>query len=626
MAATAEIKAVITAEDNASDVVSKFGQNIGAIGGSLLVAGAAMTAFGVMAVNSFNESEAVGAQLNAVLKSTGGIAGVTADEVNGLASALQKTTRFSDEQIGVAQNMLLTFTKIGKDIFPDTTKAVLDMATAMGTDLKSTSIQVGKALQDPVRGVTALQRVGVRLTDAQKDLVQSLVDVGDVAGAQKIILQELQTEFGGSAEAAGKTFAGQLDIARNALDNIMEQVGQVIANALQPFVEKIQPVVDKIQEWIDKNPQLVTAIVGIGAAIAVATVAVGALMIAFAGLNAVASPWLLIAAAIVAGIALVAVGVNWLVGTFGGWEEVWKNITNIYNAYIKPALMDLWSTIQTQLIPVLQEFWDKNKNWIIPALQALAIVIGVVILGSIMVFIGAIKLVVQAISWLGQGFTWVVEQIKNGIAFVVDRANYLKNNFWEVIGSILGFFATLPIKIPFFIASAIMWVVNYIRNIDWGGIWNTIYNALTNMLSKIPSAFMNMINGIRNLDWGSIGKSIANAVLGFMEGAINGAFAGLPGAPKVRLPRFARGVENFGGGLAIVGERGPELVNLPKGSDVIPNNQIATTGGGSTTININVGLMTGSAIERREAAMKMFEDLQDIASQRGQTVGQLIGA
>lgn len=624
--ATAEIKAVISAEDNASDVVSKFGQNIGAIGGSLLVAGAAMAAFGVMAVNSFNESEAVGAQLNAVLKSTGGIAGVTADEVNGLASALQKTTRFSDEQIGVAQNMLLTFTKIGKDIFPDTTKAVLDMATAMGTDLKSTSIQVGKALQDPVRGVTALQRVGVRLTDAQKDLVQSLVDVGDVAGAQKIILQELQTEFGGSAEAAGKTFAGQLDIARNALDNIMEQVGQVIANALQPFVEKIQPVVDKIQEWIDKNPQLVTAIVGIGAAIAVATVAVGALMIAFAGLNAVASPWLLIAAAIVAGIALVAVGVNWLVGTFGGWEEVWKNITNIYNAYIKPALMDLWSTIQTQLIPVLQEFWDKNKNWIIPALQALAIVIGVVILGSIMVFIGAIKLVVQAISWLGQGFTWVVEQIKNGIAFVVDRANYLKNNFWEVIGSILGFFATLPIKIPFFIASAIMWVVNYIRNIDWGGIWNTIYNALTNMLSKIPGAFMNMINGIRNLDWGSIGKSIANAVLGFMEGAINGAFAGLPGAPKVRLPRFARGVENFGGGLAIVGERGPELVNLPKGSDVIPNNQIATTGGGSTTININVGLMTGSAIERREAAAKMFEDLKDIASQRGQTVSQLIGA
>lgn len=625
MASQAEIKAVITADDQASAVVGRFGDNIAGVGATLTLAGAAMVAFGVSAVNSFSESEAVGAQLNAVLKSTGGIAGVTAESVTGLANALQKTTRYSDEQIGVAENMLLTFTKIGKDIFPDTTKAVLDMATAMGSDLKSTSIQVGKALQDPVRGVTALQRVGVRLTDSQKDLVQSLVDVGDTAGAQRIILQELQTEFGGSAEAAGKTFAGQLDIARNALDNIMEQVGQVIANALQPFVEKIQPIVEKIQEWIDKNPQLVTTIVGIGAAIAVATVAVGGLMVVMAGLNAVASPWLAIAAGIVLAIGLIAVGVNWLVGTFGGWEVVWKNITNIYNTYIKPALQDLWNTIQTQLLPVLQEFWDKNQNWIIPALQALAIVIGVVILGSILAFIGILKVVVQAISWLGQGFTWVVEQIKNGIAFVIEKATYLKDHFWEVVGSIVGFFATLPIKMPMYVAQAIMWVVNYIRNIDWGGIWNTIYNALTNMLSKIPGAFMNMINTIRNLDWGGIGKSIANAIMGFLEGAINGAFSGIPGAPKVKLPRFARGVENFSGGLAVVGERGPEIVNLPRGSDVIPNNRIGSTSTGNTTININVGLMTGSAIERREAAMKMFEDLKDIAGMQGQTVAQMIG-
>ena len=107
-------------------------------------------------------------------------------------------------------------------------------------------------------------------------------------------------------------------------------------------------------------------------------------MVAMAGLNAVASPWLAIAVGIIAAIGLIAVGVNWLVGTFGGWEVVWKNITDIYNTYIKPALTDLWNTIQNQLLPVLQEFWDKNKNWIIPALQALAIVIGVVIIGSIL--------------------------------------------------------------------------------------------------------------------------------------------------------------------------------------------------------------------------------------------------
>ena len=624
--ATAEIKAIITAEDNASDVVGKFGQNIGAVGASLLVAGAAMAAFGVMAVNSFSESEAVGAQLNAVLKSTGGVAGVTAESVTGLASALQKSTRFSDEQIGVAQNMLLTFTKIGKDIFPDTTKAVLDMATAMGTDLKSTSIQVGKALQDPVRGVTALQRVGVRLTDAQKDLVQSLVDVGDVAGAQKIILQELQTEFGGSAEAAGKTFAGQLDIARNALDNVMEQIGQVIANALQPFVEKIQPIVDKIQEWIDKNPQLVTTIIGIGAAIAVATIAVGALMVAMAGLNAVASPWLAIAVGIIAAIGLIAVGVNWLVGTFGGWEVVWKNITDIYNTYIKPALTDLWNTIQNQLLPVLQEFWDKNKNWIIPALQALAIVIGVVIIGSILAFINILKLAVQGISWLGQGFTWVVEQIKVGVGWIRERIDYMKNHFWESVGYIIGFFATLPVKILFWVGNAVSGVVGYISRIDWWGVLKGIWDAWSRLEGFIRTTIGNVINNAIHADWGAIGRSVGNAIAGALEGAINGAMAGIPGAPKIKIPRFATGVQNFSGGMAIVGERGPELVNLPRGSDVIPNNQIVGGSSGNTTININVGLMTGSAIERRDAAMKMFEDLQDIAGQRGQTVGQLIGA
>jgi hypothetical protein len=45
------------------------------------------------------------------------------------------------------------------------------------------------------------------------------------------------------------------------------------------------------------------------------------------------------------------------------------------------------------------------------------------------------------------------------------------------------------------------------------------------------------------------------------------------------IPQFADGVTNFGGGLALVGERGPELVRLPKGSDVIPNHQLGGIGG-----------------------------------------------
>ena len=269
--AEAQIKAVITAEDRASATLANFGRKAGGIGNTvkrslklaavgIAATGAAAIAFGVSSVKSYQESENALAQLNAVLKSTRGIAKVSAKSAISLANSLQKVTRYSDEQVLSAENMLLTFTKIGKDVFPDTTKAVLDMSTAMGTDLKSTAIQVGKAMQDPVRGVTALQRVGVRLSDSQKELVKNLVATGKTAEAQKIILKELQTEFGGSAEAAGKTFAGQLDILKNQFDEVKESIGKTIVDAIIPLMSKLAEFVasDQFQAWLARVNQWIS--------------------------------------------------------------------------------------------------------------------------------------------------------------------------------------------------------------------------------------------------------------------------------------------------------------------------------------------------------------------------------
>ena len=64
-------------------------------------------------------------QLNAVLKSTAGVAGVTAQAADDLAKSLEGVTNFDDEAVLSAENLLLTFTKIGKDIFPQTTETVL---------------------------------------------------------------------------------------------------------------------------------------------------------------------------------------------------------------------------------------------------------------------------------------------------------------------------------------------------------------------------------------------------------------------------------------------------------------------------------------------------------------------
>ena len=198
-------------------------------------------------------------QLNAVLKSTAGVAGLTAKELTGMASALQKQTRFGDEAIIKAQSLMLTFTKVGKEVFPGAIEAVLNMSEAMGQDLQQGVIQVGKALNDPILGVTALRRVGVQLSKQQEDLVRKFTETGEVAKAQKIILSELETQFGGVAKAAGETMAGSLDQMNNAAGDAAETLGkelepmivktaQAMTSLLQAFSEDIED--EGLGSWI----------------------------------------------------------------------------------------------------------------------------------------------------------------------------------------------------------------------------------------------------------------------------------------------------------------------------------------------------------------------------------------
>ena len=191
-------------------------------------------------------------QLNAVLKSTAGAAGLTAKELTGMASALQKQTRFGDEAIIKAQSLMLTFTKVGSEVFPDAIEAVLNMSEAMGQDLQQGVIQVGKALNDPILGVTALRRVGVQLSDQQVDLVKKFTETGEIAKAQKIILGELETQFGGVAKAAGETFAGSLDKMKNASGDAAESLGKALAPILIPMANNFTNLAISVSEFFKK--------------------------------------------------------------------------------------------------------------------------------------------------------------------------------------------------------------------------------------------------------------------------------------------------------------------------------------------------------------------------------------
>jgi phage-related minor tail protein len=175
------------------------------------------------------EAEKAMSSLSAVLASTGGVAGMSFDALKQLGAGLAANTLFDPAQVIQAEAVLLTFKEIGQNAFPTAMRAAADMATVMDQDLKTTIVQVGKALNDPIKGVTALRKVGVQLTESQIAQIKGFMDVNDVASAQSVILKELQSEFGGAARAAANTATGMYLNMKKAADEAKESWGKFLA-------------------------------------------------------------------------------------------------------------------------------------------------------------------------------------------------------------------------------------------------------------------------------------------------------------------------------------------------------------------------------------------------------------
>ena len=216
---------------------------------------------------AFNEADKASAQLNATLESTGFAAGRTKEQLDAQAESLMKVSTFDDDAITGAQSLLLTFTNIRGEILDKTTPAILDLATKMGGDLKGATIQVGKAMNDPIKGITALSRAGVSFSQSQKDVIKKMQETGDLAGAQTIILNELNKEFGGSAQADANTYGGQMTILKNEFANVKEEIGEVVMKivvALKPAMEGTIEIIKDTVHWLKENKDIV---IGVGGAL-----------------------------------------------------------------------------------------------------------------------------------------------------------------------------------------------------------------------------------------------------------------------------------------------------------------------------------------------------------------------
>lgn len=578
--AEAKLTAVIEAEDRASATLAKVGKSAEGLGkkigdlkpmfstmavGGTVAFGAISTAM-YSSIKSANEAAAVTAQLNAVIKSTGGVAGVTAEAVLNLSTELQKTTTYNDEAVTAAQNLLLTFTKIGKDVFPEATATILDMSTALGQDTKSSAMQLGKALNDPIKGISALRKVGIAFTDEQEKQIETLVKSGKTMEAQRMILKELAVEFGGSASAQAKTFEGRVIQLKNRLDDMQQGIGEALIPIIEKMVEKIAPAVDAVISWIENNPKLTATVLIVSAAIAGLVTALGLLGVAVIAFQAVSLPLLLTFGGITLAIgAIIAIGVL----LYKNWEnikiiaaDVWQYVVQAWNG-IKNSVTNTMTSIGEAITIV----WESIK---------------VVFTNSVAFLMGSVMVL---LDWLFPAWESTLFSIYNK---TIEIFTFLKAYFGSALDE-------LRIRITDSLA---------IIKTVWTNVWTTMKSIFVSIWDSIAKIFDSVIDGITKGMEKLVGP--IQKVITLAEKALSlagGAVSSVKG--------------KISSGISSILDRGKSALGIDDG--IVQNGQIISThpedtivamkdwskfGGGGKNININIS----GAILNEEAA-KVMGDL-----------------
>lgn len=243
-------------------------------------AGVATAALGGLAAAGLGAAlaaEAV-ASANAVVANVLGNMGMdkATDRVLAYADGLEKSLGIDEKVIKTTQGKLATFSELAASAdvaggaFDRATMAALDMASAGFGTAEGNAVQLGKALQDPIKGITALQKSGITFTEEQKKMIEAMVEAGDVAGAQDLILGELEKQVGGTAEANADASA-KMQLA-------FGEVAETVGTALLPILDALLPKVQEFADWAAANTPLIMQVGSVVAGVAAAVLALKAAM------------------------------------------------------------------------------------------------------------------------------------------------------------------------------------------------------------------------------------------------------------------------------------------------------------------------------------------------------------
>lgn len=376
------------------------GERLKSAGGKIAGAGAALSV-GVTApavallgssMEAAKESRQAIAQVNASLASNGTAAGRSSAQLADFAGKLQDISLFDDDDIlkSVTANML-TFGSIAGKNFDEAQLAAVNLSAKLGQDLQSSTIQVGKALNDPIKGITALRRVGIQFTEDQKDQIKAMVAHKNVAGAQALILKELNKEFGGSA--AAQRAASPDGAAQQAWRTFQETVGDIALKLLPPLTRVLTQILNGFTALDPSTQTFLVAALAIGAALGPLLALLGSIVVIVGGVAAAFSvaflPALGIVAAVVAVIGLLAYGAyeiytNW--GAISTWfSGLWAGVMRVFNGFVA----DLKTAWDSGLVGVIALLW----KWRGQLLSALASVL-------VLAFSGAFTFLTQTLPSL----------------------------------------------------------------------------------------------------------------------------------------------------------------------------------------------------------------------------------
>ena len=190
-------------------------------------------------VESYSAQEQAERRLQTVLAATQNAVGMSATELYNLADSLQTVTAYSDQEILAVEQMLAATRRIGRDVMPEATRAVLDMAAATGDDAAGAAHDLAQALADPAGEIESLKEKGIQLTEEQAENIKKVQEQNGVYEAQKLLLKEVAETYGGMAEAIASTDTGKLQQISNVWNDIKEGIGEGLLNTIGPALDTL---------------------------------------------------------------------------------------------------------------------------------------------------------------------------------------------------------------------------------------------------------------------------------------------------------------------------------------------------------------------------------------------------